>query len=172
MLTPIEVWSHLNSRHTQNFTSCRPTKSHYSVEKHTEIPDIIYTQMTFDRGSSPGMGNILFTLAGGDVQRENVRPGSGEMSGGGNVLHPTGQSRLYLLGGLGYSKRNGAPSLENVYHSSFTGNIYRVYYNIYCTVHVRDDSYKKLTYLTTRAYRQKVWNVQLIMATDNRQRFS
>ena len=45
MLTLIEVWAHLNRRHAQNCLPYRPSKSHYRVEKYTEIPDIIYTQM-------------------------------------------------------------------------------------------------------------------------------
>jgi len=73
MLTLTEVWAHLNRRHTQNFSSYRPTKSHYRVEKHIELLDIIYTQMQHRTGKSPGSGNVLLKLAGGDVQRGHFR---------------------------------------------------------------------------------------------------
>ena len=64
MLTLVKVWMHLNRRHTQNFTSYRPTRSYYRVEKHTEIPDIIYTQMQHLTG-----GKVLLKMAGEDVRR-------------------------------------------------------------------------------------------------------
>jgi len=59
MLTLIEVWAHLNRRHTQHFTSYRPTKSYYRVEKHTEILDIIYTQMQHLTGGKIRKGECL-----------------------------------------------------------------------------------------------------------------
>jgi len=82
----IEVWAHLNRRHTQNFTCYRPTKSHYRVEKHTEIPDIIYTQMQHLIGGKVREGEMSYSnwreeMSSGGIVLAGRCP-CGEMSGG------------------------------------------------------------------------------------------
>jgi len=80
MLTLTEERALLNSRHTQNFTSYRFTKSHYRVEKHTKIPDIIYTQIQhLTGGKVRDGGGKCFTQTG------RGRCPAEEMSARGNV---------------------------------------------------------------------------------------
>jgi len=69
LFTLIKVRAHLNRRHTHNFTSYRPSKSHYRVEKYTEIPDIIYTQMQHLAGGKVRKGKCFTQTGRGDVRR-------------------------------------------------------------------------------------------------------